>query len=296
VTAYFKAFEERDEAQKNLIGTIVNGTEYTEEDYQRWRLTQIGRGERYEAMRDKLAERYTKANETAIAYVNDATPGIYSLNRNYSAYTIEKVAGDVGFTMFDESAVKRLITEQPGLMPNYPKAKAVKRGIDLEYGKKQITKSVTSGIIQGQSTNKIAANLMRNMTEMNRTSAVRAARTAVTGAQNAGRQDSYEAAQQMGIKVRKQWLATLDDRTRASHQELDGVTVDVDEAFPNGCEYPGDPAGDPSEVYNCRCSLISVVEGVDTSDALRRDKYGPVPSMTFSQWENQKRGEGYLQR
>ena len=57
----------------------------------------------------KVAERYTKANEVAIAYVNDATPGIYSLNRNYAAYTIEKAAGNVGFTLWDESTVRRLI-------------------------------------------------------------------------------------------------------------------------------------------------------------------------------------------
>jgi SPP1 gp7 family putative phage head morphogenesis protein len=252
----------------------------------------MGRGERYQDLQSKLAARYTKANQTAISYVNDATPGIYSLNRNYAAYTIEQVAGDVGFTMWDESTVKRLIKEQPGLMPNYPKAKAVKRGIDLEYGKKQITKSVTSGILQGKSVNKIAVDLMDNITTMSQTSAVRAARTAVTGAQNAGRLDSYEAAKQMGIKVKKQWLATLDGRTRDSHQELDGMTVDIDEAFPNGCEYPGDPAGEPSEVYNCRCTMISVVEGVDTSDAKRRTGDGDVtPKMTFLEWVDSKHGD-----
>ena len=47
---------------------------------------------------------------------------------------------------------------------------------------------------------------------------------------------------------------------------------------------------------NCRCTLIAEVEGVDTSDALRRDRWGMLPDMTFAQWENHKRGEGYLQR
>ena len=83
----------------------------------------------------------------AIAYVNDATPGIYSLNRNYAAYTIEKVAGNVGFTLWDESTIRRLIVEEPDLMPYYPKKKAIKRGIDLKWGKKQITKSVTSATV-----------------------------------------------------------------------------------------------------------------------------------------------------
>src|SRR5699024_10744345 len=132
--------------------------------------------------RDKIAERYTKANETAISYVNDDTPSIYSLNRNYAAYTIEQVAGDVGFTMWDESTVRRLITEDPDLMPYYPPETAVKRGIDLEWGKKQITASVTSSILQGRSIKGIADDLQTRIPEMNRTSAIRAARTAVTGA------------------------------------------------------------------------------------------------------------------
>jgi len=41
---------------------------------------------------------------------------------------------------------------------------------------------------------------------------------------------------------------------------------------------------------------VAAVDGVDTSDALRRDEYGPLPNMTFAQWEKQKRGEGCLQR
>ena len=92
IDAYFKLFEKRDAEMKELIGTIVNGKEWTEADYKRWRLAQIGRGKRFEALRDQIAERMTKANETAVAYVNDATPGIYSLDRNYAAYTIEQVA------------------------------------------------------------------------------------------------------------------------------------------------------------------------------------------------------------
>ena len=109
VRAYFEGFRRRDEAMKKRL----DAGEITEEYYKQWRLNQIGRGERFEDLRYKLAERWTKANETAIAYVNDATPGIYSLNRNYAAYTIEKEVGDVGFTLWDEQTVRRLIVEEP---------------------------------------------------------------------------------------------------------------------------------------------------------------------------------------
>ncbi len=290
IDAYFEQFKKRDEEMKALIGTVQNGKEWTEADYKQWRLNQIGRGERYQAMRDKVAHRVTDANAVAASYTNDATPGIYSLNRNFAAYTIESVAGNVGFDLWDEQTVKRLIVEQPGLMPYYPKDRALKRGIDLAYGKKQITASVTSSILQGKSIKGMADDLQRRIITMGRSSAIRTARTAVTGAQNAGRMDSYAAAEKIGIKLKKQWLATLDNRTRHSHAMLDGEKVDQDKKFSNGCRFPGDPQGPAWEIYNCRCTMVAAVDGIDTSDALRRTRDGLIPDMTYAQWETTKQG------
>lgn len=293
---YFARFKARDaeQAQRVLDGEI------TMQEYKQWRLAQIGRGQRFEALRDRVAERMTHANEVAAAYINDTTPGLYSLNRNYAAYTIEQQIGaDVGFDLWDEQTVKRLIVERPDLMPYYPPARAINRGIDLAYGKRMITAQVTSGILQGESIKHLADRLQTNIPNMNRTSAIRAARTAVTGAQNAGRQDSYDAAVKMGIEMEKQWLATLDGRTRHDHAMADGQTVAENNPFTVGGHelmYPGDRSGPGYEIYNCRCTMIAKVKGVDMSDALRRDRWGVLPNMTFAQWENHKRGEGYLQR
>lgn len=295
IDAYFEQFKKRDEEMKALIGTVQNGKEWTEADYKQWRLNQIGRGERYQAMRDKVARRATDANAVAVSYINDATPGIYSLNRNYSAYTIEQVAGNVGFDLWDEQTVKRLIVEQPDLMPYYPPKRALKRGIDLAYGKKQITASVTSSILQGKSIKHMADDLQKRITTMSRDSAIRTARTAVTGAQNAGRMDSYTAAEKMGIKLKKRWLATLDARTRHSHAMLDGEQVAQDKKFSNGCRFPGDPQGPPWEIYNCRCTLIPAVEGVDASTAQRRARNADtgqtevISDMSYAEWAGWKK-------
>lgn len=295
IDAYFEQFKQRDEEMEALIGTVQNGKEWTEADYKQWRLNQIGRGERYQAMRDKVAHRMTDANAVAVSYTNDATPGIYSLNRNYSAYTIEQVAGNVGFDLWDEQTVKRLMVEQPDLMPYYPPKRALKRGIDLAYGKKQITASVTSSILQGKSIKHMADDLQKRISTMSRDSAIRTARTAVTGAQNAGRMDSYAAAEKMGIKLKKCWLATLDARTRHSHAMLDGEQVAQDKKFSNGCRFPGDPQGPPWEIYNCRCTLIAAVEGVDTSSAQRRAKNADtgqtevVSNMSYAEWAGWKK-------
>lgn len=286
---YFAKFAKRDAKQKARL----EAGEITEQEYKQWRLAQMGRGERFKSLQGRVAERYTEANETAVRYVNDATPGIYSLNRNYSAYTIEKVAGNVGFDLWDERTVRRLIVDNPEVMPYYPPEKALKRGIDLAYGKRQISASVTSSILQGKSIPGIAKDLQTRMPEMNKSSAIRTARTAVTGAQNAGRMDSYVAAEKMGIKVRKEWMATLDGRTRHSHAMLDGERVDIDKPFKVDGEeimFPGDTSAPGYLVYNCRCTMVAAVDGVDTSDAKRRardpetGKSVLIEDMSYSEW------------
>lgn len=282
ITAYFEQLVERDKHQHALL----MAGEITEEQYKLWRLNQIGRGARFEALRDAVAERYTKANETAVDYVNDTTPSIYSLNRNYAAYTIEQQTGEsVGFTLWDEQTVKRLIVEEPDLMPYYPAKKALKRGIDLAWGKQQITKQLTSGILQGESIGKLANRLQKNIPTMYRDSAIRTARTAATGAQNAGRMDTYRAAEKAGVKLKREWVATLDNRTRHAHQELDGQIQPIDKPFKvDGQEimFPGDAKAKPYLVYNCRCTLIAVVEGTG----------GPsVGRLTYKEWERGKKNE-----
>ncbi len=302
IDAYFEQFKKRDEEMKELIGIVQNGKEWTEADYKQWRLNQIGRGERYQAMRDKVAHRVTDANAVAVSYTNDATPGIYSLNRNYAAYTIEQIAGNVGFDLWDEQTVKRLMVEQPDLMPYYPPKCALKRGIDLAYGKKQITASVTSSILQGKSIKHMADDLQKRITTMSRDSAIRTARTAVTGAQNAGRMDSYAAAEKMGIKLRREWVATLDNRTRHAHAMLDGQQADIDKPFKvDGYEimFPGDTSAPGYLVYNCRCTTTAVVDGVDTSAGQRRARNADtgqtevISNMTYAEWTGWKEKTGY---
>ena len=270
IEAYFEKFKKRDEEMKALIGTVQNGKEWTEQDYKQWRLAQIGRGKRFEALRDKVAERMTKANEVAIAYANDDMAKIYAMNHAYTINSVKEQAGDildgVDFTMFDEQTVKQLVVEQPDLMPYYPKAKAVKRGIDLIYGKKQITATVTSGILQGSSINKMAKDLMNRVTDMNKTSAVRAARTAVTEAENAGRQAAADELEKKGVIMGKRWVATHDSRTRDEHLEADGQIVENNKPFVVGGEelmFPGDKSLGASgwNLYNCRCTRVSEIIG-----------------------------------
>ena len=164
----------------------------------------------------------------------------------------------------DEYILKKLLTINGDA--DQLEEKALRRGIDLEYGKKQITARVTSSILTGSSMNKIAANLCKSITDMSTASAIRAARTAVTAAENGGRTASYKQAADMGIEMTREWIATKDGRTRHAHGMEDGQRVGVNEPFIVDGEklmFPGDASLGASgrNLYNCRCTLKAMIKG-----------------------------------
>ena len=289
--SFFDWFEKEDKKQ---LEKLENG-EITEKQYKEWRLEQVRKSDRFKTMQKKLADRMLKANQIALAYANGDMAVIYALNRNFAEYEVEGIFGNLNFTLWDESTVKRLIVEEPDLLPDYPEELAVDRGIDLKYNQEQVRRTVTSGILRGKAVPDIASELMDRLPEINRNSAIRAARTAITSAQNAGRQDTYKAAADMGIKVRKRWIATKDGRTRHAHQKLDGQTVDWNESFSSELgkiRYPGDPRAKPALIYNCRCTLRTVEKpGIEAEPRQMRvrdpvtGKNVLVNEMTYEEWE-----------
>ena len=209
---------------------------------------------RYKALSERTAMEISKVNETALAYINGELPEVYVTGYNALADAVDGVGGS--FNLLDANTVKNLALADKSLLP-YKKLDPAK---DIPWNMKKINAEVLQGILQGESMDKIAKRL-RNVQEMNKTQAIRSARTIVTGAENKGRQDSYARAEADGIILERAWISTNDSRTRHSHAVLDGAIVDQDKKFDNGLMYPGDPSGRPEEVYNCRCTLVAKVKG-----------------------------------
>lgn len=265
---YFDKLEER----YNKEFEAYKQGKYTEEEFKAWYRTQVLRGEGYQRMRDELANKATQADMIASAYINDTTPSIYSLNRDFEAYVIEGVTG-IDWHMADAQTMRNLFTEEREVVEF--RTTNVKPIRDYEWNKSEIQKALISGIAQGKNLKKLKDSYLSVM-KRDKASAVRNARTSFTSAQNAGRQATYERAEAMGIKIQKQWMATLDSRTRDSHQKLDGEVVPYKETFSNGLEYPADPKGEPKEVYNCRCTMTAVLPdyGKDNLKRIGRDEKG----------------------
>ena len=147
----------------------------------------------------------------------------------------------------------------------------------------KIRSSLAQGIARGMGINDISRMIRKDL-EQNANNSVRIARTETTRVMNSSRQDSMEHAEKRGLKMKKIWVATNDDRTRDSHADIDGEEVDIDKPFSNGLMYPGDPAGDAEEVINCRCTMITQIEGEEDVKDKRRIEGKVVPYKNFNDW------------
>lgn len=282
---YFKSFEKKYKVMKDKYDTGV----ISKSEFETWYKNSVGRGERWEKLRDDMADRLTRTNEIASAYINDKTPTIFSLNLNYENYEIEKGTG-VSFSIYDEQTVKRLIKDNPQILPK----SSIDIPKDKKWNKEKLNSALTSSILQGKTVNELANDFM-SVTNMNRVSAIRNARTSITNAQNGGRLESYKNAEQMGIDLMKEWISTPDGRTRESHQDLDGETIGIHETFSNGCMYPADAGGHPAEVYNCRCTMRCIIKGVNDNRANTERRYRNDDGetyvdkyKTYNEWANKK--------
>ncbi len=129
----------------------------------------------------------------------------------------------------------------------------------------RINTAIEEGISSGQTPDEIAAEIESTIGDDIgdwRSDVISA--TEIHGASQFG---SLEAAKGLGIDLKKQWVATNDERTRDDHAAMnDTDPVDMDGTFTVGedeMQYPGDPAGSPAQVVNCRCVLVYVLVDAD---------------------------------
>ena len=284
---YNKAFVLKDKKWREWV---ANGKR-TSAQYQEWRIGQIAMGERWEEMRDTIAQDLSNTSKIARSIATGYLPEVYAINHDYGTFQVERESMmDTSYTLYSREAAERLMGADPQILPSPGKkvSKEIAEGRAQQWSKTKIQSVMMQGILQGESIPDIATRLANTVCDSDRKAAIRNARTMMTATQNAGRVDSYKRANDLGIPTRKQWLATLDSRTRHEHRLLDGQIADVNEPFEvDGFKimYPGDPDAIPRLVYNCRCSLIASIEGHDKDlrDLSQRDTTRMEES-TYDEW------------
>lgn len=293
---YLRRYETKDEKWRQW----VKEGKKTKDQYREWRIGQIMMGKRWQEMKDTLAEDYSNTAKIARRIANEYRPEVYALNHNYATYDIERKSQlDTSYTLYNREAVERMYRENPKLYhePGKKISQQIKEGKLKQWNKQRVQSVITQGILQGESIPDLTKRLEK-VTGGEHGAAIRNARTMITGVQNAGRMDAQARAKRMGIPVRKQWMATLNSRTRHWHRELDGVIVDIEEPFVHAIPgnpsaeimCPGDPDADPADICNCRCRLNSAIEGheIDLSDtSLRHD--ANLGDMTYEEWKAERK-------
>lgn len=285
---HLKKYAEKDKTMRKKY----DDGEITRDQYINWRMGQLAMGQRWEEMRDTLAQDLNNARKIAEKMIEGYCEDVFALNHNYATFEVERDSlVDTSYTLYNRDSVIRLVRDHPQMLP---KRKKSDRKINRWYNQ-HIQSAVTQGILQGESIDKIAKRL-RNVTNMDRKASIRSARTAVTGAQNAGRHQANMRAESIGIERVEVWRAVMDGRTRHAHRQLDGQEKDVNGYFHSelgDIRFPGDPQAAPANVYNCRCALIT--RRAKTMDKYReqlKERQNPaLEGMTYEQWKEAKQSD-----
>lgn len=237
---------------------------------------------KFEKLINQLMKAIRKGNIESVNLINADMIKTYILNGEYGAYYIEHETGlNLKWNIFNDKTIKGILEGE--INPFY------KLSIDGVKDKDRIYRALKGellqSIISGESVTKIAKRVQR-VIDKNKSDSIRIARTEIGRAENAGRLETFKQGEEMGLKLKKKWISTIDSRTRGSHVNMMGETVGMDELFSNGLDYPCGN-GRASEVCNCRCTMVVEFEGFEKTEYEKKldDK---IKRMSFKQWKKGK--------
>ena len=260
----------------------LNAGMITEKQYKEWLSGQLFVEKNWKDQISEATNVLLTANEQANSIVEGMRRAVFTENANWQEYKIEQdLRGAISFTLYDSATVTRLLRDQPNLLP----PRKVDGERDKAWNREKISSVIARGVISGDSIPKIARNIGKETGSSNEKAMLRYARTAMTGAQNAGRLETMRDARDMGIKVKKLWIATLDDRTRDAHAELDGHTAEIDEPFNSTLGpimYPGDPGADDANIWNCFIGETKIASDSSIVRSYKHDYSGELITVKTS--------------
>lgn len=248
------------------------------------RLRTAKRRSDFQLLIKKLAKILQVSNSKSVSLIQDKMIDIFILNYDFEAYKIEKESMfNLSYRVFSKEAIKLLLKEETPVF-----TKMAYSGIkDLNTIIRDLKLNLYTSIRKGESINQIAKRIDK-VTDKNNNGSIRIARTETTRIENSGRLEAIKHGEDMGLNLKKQWISTIDSKTRDRHLELNMKIVDTDKSFAYGLKYPGDPHATANQTINCRCTVVSVLQDyTPTNKELELDM--KLRELTFEQWR--KRNE-----
>ncbi len=146
----------------------------------------------------------------------------------------------------------------------------------------ELKASLGEGLKNGESYEAMADRVKAIYKDASMGRAETIALTETNAAVNAGRNNAMKTA---GV-ARKGWKTSHLENTRATHIANEAFSdenngIPIDDTWPNGCDYPGDPDGEPGETINCRCFGYALQDSKSKM---------PAKFLTFDAWLKAKTG------
>ncbi len=280
IRSQYTDFTENFEKEDKRLAALAESGDIPKDEYLAWRKTNIIKSDSYGLAIETMSNMLVNTDVAAMAIINAELPAVIAESYNFVQALGFEAADQAGITagtfqVYNAESVELLISDKPNLFPA-PSERTIKElggtvdiPEDKKWSKDRINREITQGIVQGKPLPKIAENLQR-VTTMDKNAAIRNARTAMTAAENMGRAASAATLKENGIPVEEVWSAAGDNRVRETHRLLDGTKKNEAGYYGEGIIetlllYPGDPRGDPEEVYNCRCRESIILAGINHS-------------------------------
>lgn len=130
-----------------------------------------------------------------------------------------------------------------------------------QFDRFEVDRIVRAGMDAGDSPTTIAQALAESEA-FSPARALLIARTETVRSQESGTLRRYQAADESGVDIDREWMTSQDMHVRASHVPMDGQIVGTTEAFtlPSGAATMGPGlSGLPAEDCNCRCGTRAVI-------------------------------------
>ena len=154
----------------------------------------------------------------------------------------------------------------------------------------RIRQTLTTGFTQGFGFGRMSAaikdDIDRTLFETNRILRTEGQKSKSIGRKLAHDQ-SRDAAEKLGVDIERVWDATLDARTRGSHQALDQRPANENDAwrFPDGTttSAPG-LSGVAKHDIHCRCTTRVQVDGMKPETRRDQENREDVPHQDYGEW------------
>lgn len=243
----------------------------TADEYEVW-LRKQSNSDRTKKAVNELANDAVKADSKAVDIINGALAGVFLINLRWAASDVKEQNGGVKVSteLLRHDSEKEIKEYYEQLKKKRESKKLWEKAElnmmkDKAWNKGHFYSVVKHGVEQGYSIDRMSDQLQK-VFEMDTNAARRWARTTVTGVQNQARIEYALELIAKGYEVEKEWISTIDKRTRDSHRRMNHETQTVMSEFSNALMFPGDTfTNDPGEYINCRCRLniniLSTPEG-----------------------------------